>query len=183
MFSAPEKNIEQLDLREQEIVADFGAGTGAYTLAAAKVVKTGRVYAVDVQKDLLARLQNSCKEAGAGNVSFIWGDIEVSGGTKLKDQSVDVVILSNVLFQTDNKKGVIEEAKRVLRNGGRLFIADWSASFKNMGPTSEQVFPELEARELVESLGFTWERNVDAGNFHYGMIFLRGLYQHRPSGR
>ena len=175
MFSAPEKNIEQLSLRENEIVADFGAGSGAHTLAAAKALgNKGKVYAIDIQKDLLTRLQNSCKEHGVGNVSVIWGNIEKPGGSKLADASVDVVILSNILFQVDDKGAVINEAKRVLRQGGRLLLIDWSASFNNLGPTEERVFPELEAKKLVESQGFTFVRATDAGNFHYGLIFRFG---------
>lgn len=177
MFSAPERNIEQLGLQPNEIVADFGAGSGAYTIAAAQALKgTGKVYAIEVQKDVLMRLEHTCREAHIGNVSFIWGDLEKVGGTKLRDGSVDVVIVSNVLFQAENKKGILEEAKRVLRHQGRLLLIDWTSSFQNLGPTPEQVFPEADARALVESLNFTFERVINAGNFHYGIIFRKGLY-------
>lgn len=177
MFSAPERNIEQLGLQPNEIVADFGAGSGAYTMAAAQVLKgTGKVYAIEVQKDVLARLEHACRDAHLGNVGFIWGDLEKMGGTKLRDGSVDVVIVSNVLFQAEDKKAMLDEAKRILRHQGRLLVIDWTASFQNLGPTPEQVFPEASARALVESLGFTFERAINAGNFHYGMIFRKGLY-------
>jgi ubiquinone/menaquinone biosynthesis C-methylase UbiE len=175
MFSAPEKNIEQLALPDNKIVADFGAGSGAYTIAAAKAMHgTGTVYAIDVQKDLLTRLQNTCTAEHLGNVSFIWGNMETPGGTKLRDGSCDVVILSNTLFQVPDKKSVIEEAKRVLRAGGSLLIVDWTASFNNMGPTQEQVFPEAAARTLAEGAGFHFERSINAGNFHYGLVMKRG---------
>ena len=177
MFSAPEKNIKELSISENQIIADFGAGAGAYTIAAAKALNgTGKVYAIDVQKDLLTRLENSCKENHGGNVSFIWGDLERPGGTKLRDQSCDAVIISNVLFQSADKKAVLSEARRVLRHGGLLLLVDWTASFNNMGPTPEQVFPEMEARTLVESLNFTLDRAINAGNFHYGFVFKKGLY-------
>jgi ubiquinone/menaquinone biosynthesis C-methylase UbiE len=175
MFSVPEKNIEQLALKKDQIVADFGAGSGAYTLAAAKALKgSGKVYAVDIQKDLLARLENTCRDAHVNNVSFIWGNMEIPGGTKLREQSADVVIISNVLFQTPDKQTVIEEAERVLRDGGRLLFVDWTGSFNNMGPTPEQVFPEKNARELIESFDFTFDRILSAGNYHYGLIFRKG---------
>lgn len=177
MFSAPEKNIEELHITEGQIVADFGAGSGAYTIAAAKALKgTGKVYAIDVQKDLLTRLENSCKENHLGNVSFIWGNFENLGGAKLRDLSCDVVIISNVLFQSEDKRAVISEARRVLRHGGLLLLVDWTASFNNMGPTSDQVFPEIAARTLVESLNFTLDHAINAGNFHYGFVFKKGLY-------
>lgn len=178
MFSAPEKNIEQLELTDNLVVADFGAGTGAYTIAAAQAMHgTGRVYSIDVQKDLLTRLENTCKDLHIGNVSFLWGDIELSGGTKLSNGVCDVVIVSNVLFQAPDKKGVLDEARRILKQGGKLLLIDWTASFNNMGPTSEQIFPEIEARKLAESLNFTLDRTINAGNFHYGLIFRKGLYQ------
>jgi ubiquinone/menaquinone biosynthesis C-methylase UbiE len=181
MFSAPEKNIEQLNLRPDMIIADFGCGSGAYTIAAAKALKGGgKIYAIEVQKDLLTRLENTCREEHLGNVSYIWGDIEKPGGTKLRDQSVDLVIVSNVLFLAPDKNAIIDEAKRVLHHGGELLVIDWTGSFNNMGPTKEQVFPEAEARKLVEPMGFSFDRMINAGNFHYGMIFKKGLYHGAP---
>ncbi|MDO8521147.1 MAG: methyltransferase domain-containing protein [bacterium] len=175
MFSAPEKNIEQLNLQQGQIVADFGAGSGAYTLAAAKALKgTGKVYAVDVQKDLLTRLQNTCMAEHLGNVAFIWGDLEKLGGTKLHENSCDVVIISNVLFQAPEKDIIIDEAKRVLKPGGSIAIIDWTGSFNQMGPTKEQVFPEGEARMLAEKTGFVFDRTLNAGNYHYGLVFRKG---------
>ena len=178
MFSVPEKNIEQLGLKPNQVVADFGAGSGAFTIAAAKAMNgNGKVYAIDVQKDLLTALENTCREQHISNVGYIWGNLEEMNGTKLADQSVDVAILSNVLFQTTDKKTTLDEVKRVLRQGGQLLLIDWTGSFNSMGPKKEQVFPELEARKMVESLNFTFDRNIDAGNFHYGMIFRKGLYR------
>lgn len=178
MFSVPDKNIEQLHLQPNQIVADFGAGSGAYTIAAARALnETGKVYAVEVQKELLTALQNICIKEHYGNVAFIWGDIEIPGGTKLRDGSCDVVIISNVLFQAFEKKYIIQEARRVLRQGGRLLVIDWTASFNGMGPTQEQIFTEMEAKELIEAENFTFEKSINAGNFHYGILFRKGLYQ------
>ncbi len=179
MFSAPEKNIAQLGLIEGQIVADFGAGSGSYTIAAAKALRgTGKVYAVDVQKDLLTRLQNSCAAEHVSNVAFIWGDLEKAGGTKLHDNSCNVVIISNVLFQAPDKATIIEEAKRVLQPGGVVLIIDWTGSFNSMGPTAEQVFPEEDARKLAERAGFVFDRALNAGNYHYGLVYRKG----RPAG-
>jgi ubiquinone/menaquinone biosynthesis C-methylase UbiE len=152
MFSEPEHNLEQLALESGEIVADLGCGSGAYTIAVAKILKgSGRVYAVEVQKELLTRLQNTVRDEGLGNVEFIWGNLEQLGGTKLRDQSVDVVIISNVLFQNDNKQVIVDEARRILRHGGRMLVIDWTGSFNSMGPQPGHVFSEHEARALIEA--------------------------------
>jgi ubiquinone/menaquinone biosynthesis C-methylase UbiE len=138
---------------------------------------TGKVYAIEVQKDLLTRLQNTCKEEGLGNVSFIWGNLEKLGGTKIRDGECDLVILSNVLFQVWEKRMVVEEAKRVLHPGGLLLIIDWTASFNNMGPIEGEVFPEAKARTLAEELHFLFNRSINAGNYHYGLIMRKVLPQ------
>ena len=184
MFSAPEKNIEQLGIEPNKIIADFGAGSGAYTIAAAKALNgTGKVYAIDIQKDLLTRLESTCREQHLSNVGFVWANLEEAGGAKLADQSVDLAIVSNVLFQATDKKTTLDEVKRVLRQGGMLLLIDWTGSFNNMGPTKEQVFPEIEARKMVESMNFTFDRNIDAGNFHYGIVFRKGLYREPINSR
>ncbi len=175
MFSEPAANVAQLLLQPNETVADLGAGSGAYTIECAKSLKgTGRVYAIEIQKDLLTRIQNSAKDAHLGNVAVIWGHLEKRGGTKLTDNMVDVAILSNVLFQTEDKDTVLEETRRILRPGGRLLFIDWIASFGNLGPHADQVFPEDAARKLLEKHGFLFDKAINAGSYHYGLICRKG---------
>ena len=112
MFTKPEQNILHLGLKEGMRVADFGAGTGFYSRAASeRVGYTGKVYAIEVQKDLVKKLESEVKHWGLSNVDCIWGDIERRGGTKISDQSMDAVIVSNVLFQAEDKLGLIDEAR------------------------------------------------------------------------
>jgi len=172
MFTNPEQNILHLGLTEGMRVADFGAGTGFYSKAAsAKVGYTGKVYAIEVQKDLVKRLESEIKSWGILNIDCIWGDIEKRNGTKISDQSVDVVIVSNVLFQAEDKLGLIDEAKRVLKKGGKVLLIDWSDSFGGMGPTTESVVTESMAKELFEKRGFKLEENISTSAHHYGIIF------------
>jgi len=174
MFVQPSDVIASLGIAPGSIVADFGAGSGAYTIATALALgESGRVYAVDVQKDLLVRLKKNATDQGLGNVDVIWGDCEKLGGTTLRDQSTDLVIIANVLFQAPEKATLLKEAKRILRAGGkgRLLFIDWSGSFKNMGPKAEQVVSEIEAKRLAEGVGFITERVVSAGTHHYGVLF------------
>ncbi|HLP86661.1 MAG TPA: methyltransferase domain-containing protein [Candidatus Paceibacterota bacterium] len=172
MFTKPETNILHLGLREGMRVADFGAGTGFYCKAISpRVGNSGKVYAIEVQKDLVKKLESDLKELGIHNVDCIWGDIERRGGTKLLDNSMDVVIISNVLFQVEDKIGIIDEAKRVLRKGGKILLVDWSDSFGGMGPAPHHVMPEAEARELFEKRGFRFEEKISTSVHHYGIIF------------
>ncbi|MDP3735582.1 MAG: methyltransferase domain-containing protein [bacterium] len=173
-FADPTRTLSQFGLSEGARVADFGAGSGAYTLAASALVGvSGRVYAVDVQKDFLTRIKNSAGESGVKNVEVVWGDVEKSGGTKLRDYTLDAVIVSNLLFQLEDREGCLAEATRVLKARGRVLLVDWSGSFGNMGPRPQEVVTKSAARALFEHGGFTLEREIEAGGHHYGLVMRK----------
>ena len=174
MFSNPKNNIKQLGLREGMLVADFGSGSGHYAIEASKIVgESGRVYAIDIQQALIKKIKNLATAEHRGNVDVLWGDIEQVGGTKLGDESVDVVIIANDLFQVEEKNNVIAEAKRILKPEGKALAVDWSDSFGGIGPASEDVVIESEARKMFSENGFELMDRFDAGKYHYGLIFIK----------
>lgn len=170
-FTHPDTNIAAMHLDPGMKVADFGAGSGAYALGAARVVgRTGRVYAVDVQKDLLTRIRNTALKEGIDWLDIIWGDFENPGGTKIRDKSLDVVVMSNVLFQLDRPAGAFAEARRVLKPTGRLVIIDWMDSFAGLGPEPKRVVTKEKALGFAIDAGFEFAREFAAGAHHYGII-------------
>ena len=174
MFSDPVKNVEQCGIQAGMDIADFGAGSGFYTIASAKaLMATGRVYAIDAQKDLLSKLKNNAARAGLYNVEVIWGDIEKIGGTKLRESSVDLVFLCNVLFQLENKGDIVNEIKRILKPAGRILVVDWSDSFGGIGPQPGHVVKKSVVLEMFEKGGFHMDRKISAGSHHYGFIFKK----------
>jgi ubiquinone/menaquinone biosynthesis C-methylase UbiE len=129
------------------------------------------VYAIDVQRDLLRRIHNEAVRRGYKNVEVIWGDLEVPRASKLADSSMDLVVLSNLLFQVPDKLPVLREARRIVKPIGRVVVIDWSESFGGMGPVEEDVFPKNVALALAEKAALAFEREFPAGAHHYGLIF------------
>jgi len=175
MFSDPEKIVSSLPIEMGSSVADLGAGVGAWSLALAKKVgPTGKVYACDVQKDMLVRIENEAKQHHITNIQTIWSNIENHQGTKLRDGSVDWAIAANVLFQVEDRIGFIKEIARILKPGGRVLLVDWKESFGNLGPHEKDVIKESEAVSIFANAGF---RNVplqiDGGSHHYAIIFAK----------
>src|SRR6266436_2940254 len=83
-FAHPVRNVEAFGIMHDMSIADFGSGSGAYVLAIAeKLSNTGKVYAIDVQKDLLRRTYNEASNRGYQNVHILWGDLEKEHGAKL----------------------------------------------------------------------------------------------------
>jgi len=175
MFSDPEKNIEQFDLGKGSYVADFGAGTGFYSFSAAEAVgETGKVYSIDVQKDMLEKLKNEARNVRhLMNVEVIWADLEHLGGTRLRENSIDAIIAANIFFQLEKKDNACLEMKRILKQGGRVLLIDWASSFGGIGPQQSDVFSEDQAKKLFEKHGFKEDRAIGAGAQHYGIIFRK----------
>lgn len=173
-FTSPQNNIDQFDLSRGMEVADLGAGSGAYMIAAArKVGEDGKVNAIEVQKDLLDKLRELAVSQHLFNVEVVWGDIEKIGGTRLKDSSMDAVIVSNVLFQALEKTTLIKEAHRILKPKRRVLFVEWSGSFGGLGPTLEEVIEPQHAKKLFIENGFEYEKDIYAGDNHYGIIFRK----------
>ncbi|MES2668639.1 MAG: methyltransferase domain-containing protein [Patescibacteria group bacterium] len=171
-FSNPQENVLQLGLREGMKVGDLGSGSGHYAAAAASIVgPEGRVYAVDIQEDILKRVKDHAEEKGLRNVETIWGNFEKLGGTRLRDASLDAVILSNTLFQLDHQEGAIAEIKRILAPGGRLLVVDWAGAYGGMGPLPHRVVSEHQAEELFITGGFHKVKAFRAGPHHYSIVF------------
>ncbi len=174
LFSEPKKVIDQCSIQAGQTIADFGAGSGMYTIEAAKsLMSTGKVYAIDVQDELLVRLQKETLKEHLSNVDIIHGDVEKPGGTRLGDSMIDLVLISNLLFQVEDKKGMLIEAKRVLVPGGRVMVVEWSESFGGIGPHTDHVVTSEMCLELFERAGFAKDREVSAGSHHYGFIFKK----------
>jgi len=173
-FVNPTEIIHLFDLKEGTTFADFGSGSGAYILAAAPLVgQTGTVYAIDIQKDLLLKLKQTVTDAGQENVKFLWCDFENLGATQLSDNSLDTIIISNTLFQLEDKAGALREAHRVLKDTGKLYIIDWSESYKGMGPEGALVVTKSMALDLLILTDFVLESEFNPGEHHYGLKCIK----------
>ncbi len=171
MFVNPEKNVAQLGLMPGMCVADLGCGTGMYALSCATRIPNGKVFAVEIQKGLLSSLSQEASDRKLNNLHTIWGDIESVGGTKMADNSIDVCIVSNVLFQVENKENFLKEITRIIKKGGKVLIVDWADSFNSMGPIKEKVISKEKAQTLFTSKGFVHKEDIITGDHHYGIIF------------
>ena len=158
-------------LHEGMRVADFGAGSGFFTRAAARLVgEAGLVWAVDAHQDLLPRIKNLALAEGLHNVEVVHGDVERAKGSHLPATNFDLVIVANVLFAYERREAIAREALRILRPGGRALVIDWQESFGGLGPHPDHVVTAEEARKIFESEGFVYVDRIPCGAYHWGFI-------------
>lgn len=173
-FLKPEHIIPQLPLKEGMHVADFGCGSGHFTiLFATRVGSSGRVYAFDVQQEALESVRSRARLVGVANIEATRVNLEASKGTKLPEGSVDCVFMGNILFQSQQKEDIIKEAFRILRSHGILVLVDWKKE-STFAPRNG-VFPitQSEARVMTEKIGFVFEKELDVKEHHFGIIMRK----------
>lgn len=167
--------LEKAGIEEKMKVADLGCGRrGHFSLQAAKLVgNKGLVYAVDVIKDILKNVQGTAQLYGISNIKSIWADLEIAGSTKLKDGSIDIAMLNNILFQTKKKKEIVNEAVRILKKNGALLIIDWKKIKTPFGPPAEDRVRPGAIKDYVQKCGLTLIHEIDAGPHHYALVFKK----------
>lgn len=121
----PEKLIAALDLKPGQTVADIGCGNGFYSLRLAKKVgPRGKVLAVDIQQEMLDKLNVRAKQAGARNVRPILGTVI---DPKLPRGEVDLALLVDVYHEFSHPHRMLRRLRECLRPDGRLVLVEFRA--------------------------------------------------------
>lgn len=174
-FLKPEQVILSFGLEKGDHVADFGAGHGHFVIPIARLVGgNGRVYAVDIQKSALDVIRSSARAENLLNVETIMADLEKLGSLKIKNDFIDFVIVSNILFQVEDKANVFAEAWRVMRSGSRMAVIEWEKDAPaSLGPPVGNRIGIEEVRKIAESAGFEFDAEFETGGYHYGLFFVK----------
>ncbi|MDB5266491.1 MAG: type 11 methyltransferase [Parcubacteria group bacterium] len=177
MFTSPKQNILEFGFLPGQKVADLGSGAGHYTHAlSAALGKDGRVISVDLDPALLVKVYKEGRLEGRDNIRPIDGNVEEMRGTKIADEALDGAVFGNILFFLKDKGTAIQEARRIVKKGGKIGVVEWSdssylARIKTEGVN--EVIGEDKVKDLFKSEGFEFERSFPAGEHHYGLIFKK----------
>lgn len=173
-FMNPQTVVDQLDITEGAVVADFGCGTGYFISPIVKKIgENGIIYALDILVSKLEAVESQAKLAGITNVVAKRVNLEKDGGSKLENDSVDWVILSIMLFQNKFKDVIIKEAVRVMKSGGKILIIEWNKSSASIGPQENLRISKEEVIELAKKAGLNFVSEIAVSDFHYGLIFSK----------
>ena len=173
-FLNPASIVGDFDLKEGMSVVDFGSGSGYFTtILGERVGQNGKVYAIDVLESALDSVKSKAKVNNLNNIETIRADLEIVGSSGLFDDSQDVVLIANALFQANKKENIIKEARRVLKKGGSLILIDWKKGAGGFGPPNDLRMDDVAVKNLVDGVGFYFEKHIQAGKFHYGLIFRK----------
>ena len=167
----PELLLRELALVPGMMVADIGAGTGYYTWQLAKQVGPGgRVYAVDVQPEMISMLDSQMAKRGVRNVVSVLGSDTT---VKLPPASVDLAIMVDVYHELAYPAEVLNSIVGALKRGGRVVFVEYRAEDPAVAIKQLHKMSEAQVRREATAHGLTWERSIEALPIQHAIVFRK----------
>ena len=165
----PQRLISMLPVLVYHEVADIGCGPGFFTIPFAKYLFDGKVYAIDVQQEMLDAAQEQVKEVNLTNVEMkLAGENELP----LEDDSLDGAFIAFVLHETESPTTMLSEARRCLRKGGWLAALEHKETAED-GPPVNRRLDETEVGDMARELGFRIETAHNLNDHHYMLVMRK----------
>jgi len=162
----PHKLLELLEIQDNDILIDLGAGTGYFTIPAASLTRN-KVYALDVEPQMLQYLGKRVEEQKLDNVELIEGAIE---HIPLAGQIADHVIASFVLHEVEPLEKGLQEMGRVLKPGGKVLCIEWEKKQTVQGPPLHHRIQSNELAKAFDENGLLVEKLTYPSDQHYLMV-------------
>jgi len=167
----PEKALDALNLKPGMMVGDIGAGTGFYSIRIAKRIgPTGRVYANDIQRQMLQRLS---KKAALQKVSNIETVLGTESNPKLPAGQLDLVILVDVYHEFSQPQRMLERIRESLKPDGRLVLLEYRKEDPSVPIRPEHKMSVNEVKAEVIPEGFLFEKTVETLPWQHIIFFHR----------
>jgi len=167
---APAATLARLGLRDGQTLCDIGAGSGLFSLAAARIT-SGAVWAADIDAELLAELDTRARAEGLANLHIL----PVSGcAYPIPDGSADWALLVTVLHEIPARHALLAELRRLLKPAGRAVLVEFHAGRTPMGPPPAHRLGAPEAESLFTGAGFAKEQEFSLGENLYVQTYIRG---------
>lgn len=180
----------ELRLRRDAHVADFGCGVGTNTKILSEMIPQGKVFAIDVHKDLLEHIETDIikekrKEERSNlenreghvvdeilyqNIVPVWGDIEELEGTRLRDESIDAILISNTFGLLTHRKTCIFEMRRVLKKYGKILFIDWHTPIGQAIHQKENLLKEVDIASMFTEAGFMVHPKIMQDDHHFVLL-------------
>jgi arsenite methyltransferase len=168
-WQQPQKVIESLALRPGDHVADLGSGSGYFTFRLAEAVGSqGKVYAVDVDREMNDLVAKASKGKNTGNVELI---LARPDDPMLPPMGIDLVFTVNTYHHFENRVTYFQRVRKYLRPGGRIAVIDFDRRAWFEGMWKHYTPAEFIKREM-EQAGYRLQRELTFLDRQSFLIFV-----------
>jgi ubiquinone/menaquinone biosynthesis C-methylase UbiE len=168
---APDKALDALSLEKGMVVADVGAGTGYFSLRMARRVgPEGKVYANDVQPEMLDKLRVNAAKAKITNVETVLGS---EADPRLPLKALDLVILVDVYHEFSQPQEMLQHIRASLKPNGRLVLLEYRKEDPAVPIRPEHKMSVAEVKTEVEAEGYKLDQVIETLPRQHIIIFKK----------
>ena len=150
----PDQVVEQMMLKPTDVVADLGAGTGYFSFRIAPVVKHGKVFAVDLQREMLSMIGDGIQQRNVSNIVRIHS---TETDTTLPDASVDVVLMVDVYHELAYPYEMMRSVVKALKPGGRVVQIEYRGNDPTVPIKRLHTMTVEQCRREMAAVGLRWK--------------------------
>ena len=165
-WQKPHEVIQTLALEPDARVADLGAGTGYFAARLANMLSGGRVYAVDIEPDMVRYLESRAKREGLRNIFALKGEAD---DPRLPEK-VDLVLVVDVYHHIEARADYFRRLRQSLRPGGRVAIIDFKLDSPAGPPRAARIAPEAVIAEM-KAAGYALAAEHDFLPYQHFLVF------------
>lgn len=168
-YQKPHEVMAALGLREGEIVADIGAGSGYFTFRLARHVgDKGKVYAVDTNPDMIIHINRRIRDMQVKNVVAL---LAASDDPLLMDASIDRFFICDTWHHISSKEQYLALMKRMLKPGGQIIMIDFQKKELPVGAPMEMKIAREDLIRQMEANGFKIAQEHTFLPYQYFLVF------------
>ena len=150
----PDVTVEKLDLKADYVVADIGAGTGYFSFRIAQQVPEGKVYAVDIQPEMLEALDFIQEDKGITNLETILGEED---NPHLPDSSVDLAFMVDAYHEFAYPREMMEGIYQALKPGGRVVLLEYRKENPMIMIKPLHKMTQKQVKKELKAVGLKWQ--------------------------
>ncbi len=168
-YQKPHQVLAALDLKPGEVIADIGAGSGYFSFRLAQHVGVnGRVYAVDINPDMIIHMNRRIRDLNLKNVVTILADPD---DPLLSDGSVDLFFFSESWHHIENQSRYLARIKKMLKPGGKVAMIDFQKRDTPVGPPMAMRIAREDLLRQMQSNGFRLVKEHSFLPYQYFLVF------------
>lgn len=164
----PDAVVAHMALEPDHVVADLGAGTGYFTFRIAPQVPLGRVYAVDIQREMLDIIRKRIARQGIQNVTPVLG---TTTDPRLAPNSIDALLLVDAYHEFSHPYEMMNAVMKALKPGGRVFLVEYRAEDPTVSIKRLHKMSVAQARMEMEAVGLSWLQTLEFLPTQHFMVF------------
>jgi ubiquinone/menaquinone biosynthesis C-methylase UbiE len=150
----PDQVVAQMGLKPHQVVADIGAGTGYFTFRLSARVPQGKVYAVDIQPEMLAIITTRSRTQKIENIVPVQG---TETDVRLPEKTIDAVLMVDAYHEFSYPREMMESIVKSLKPGGRVILIEYRGEDPDVPIKRVHKMTVAQARREMESVGLVWK--------------------------